>query len=299
MSTTTRGIVVLLPFVCCIAMELALCVTTGEKVKLEGIVVSRQRDSLTMRTSDSAEVVILLTDFTKVGIPNGLLSRKQVPSSDVIPGLWIKVQGVGNSPGHVLALVVSFSGNDLRTARAIQAGLAPLGTEVQASRQQIETNTRNIQANQTQTQVNQQGIQNNQQQVQKLDERFAELNDYDVKYSASVYFPVGAASLSPQAKTLLTQLAKNVQTLRGYVVQVKGFTDSTGRAALNQELSMYRAQSVISFLEEAGNIPLTHVLTPGAMGESHAVASNETPQGRSENRRVDVKVLINRGLAGE
>jgi OOP family OmpA-OmpF porin len=299
MSTTTRGIVLLLTFVCCIAMEFTVGVTTGEKVKLEGVVVSRQRDSLTMRTSDSAEVVILLTDFTKVGIPNGLLSRKQVPSSDITPGLWIKVQGVGNSPGHVLALVISFSGNDLKTARAIQAGLVPLGTEVQANRQQIETNARNIQANQTQTQVNQQGIQNNQQQVQKLDERFAELNDYDVKYSASVYFPVGAASLSPQAKTLLTQLARNALTLKGYVVQVKGFTDSTGRPALNQELSMYRAQSVIAFLEEAGKIPLTHVLTPGAMGESQAAASNGSPQGRSENRRVDVKVLINRGLAGE
>jgi outer membrane protein OmpA-like peptidoglycan-associated protein len=298
MSKTTRWILLSLPFVCWIAMELAFCVTTGEKVKLEGLVVSRQRDSLTMRMPDSAEVVILLTDFTQVGIPRGLLGRKHMPSSDIVPGLWIKVQGVGNRPGHVLALIVSFSGSDLRIARAIQAGLTPLDTKVQANGQQIEANLHNIQANQTQTQLNQQSIQDNQQRVQKLDERFAELNDYNVKYSTSVYFPVGAASLSPQARNILAQLAKNALTLKGYVIQVKGFTDSTGRAALNQELSMYRAQSVISFLEESGNIPLTHMLTPGAMGESRPASSNETPQGRSENRRVEVKVLISRGLAG-
>ena len=92
-------------------------------------------------------------------------------------------------------------------------------------------------------------------------------------------------------------MATSATSLNGYVVQIKGFTDSSGGIAQNQALSMRRAQLVIAYLEQAGNIPLTHVLTPGAMGESHPVSSNQTPEGRSENRRVGVKVLVNRGIS--
>jgi outer membrane protein OmpA-like peptidoglycan-associated protein len=94
------------------------------------------------------------------------------------------------------------------------------------------------------------------------------------------------------------QLAKNAVALRGYFFQVKGFTDSSGGIGKNQGLSMGRALSVIAFLEEDGNIPLTHILTPGAMGETHPVASNETAGGRAENRRVEIEVLVSRGLTG-
>jgi outer membrane protein OmpA-like peptidoglycan-associated protein len=119
-----------------------------------------------------------------------------------------------------------------------------------------------------------------------------------VKYTAAVNFPAGSAILSPQAKSELTKLAADATTLKGYVVQIKGFTDSSGSVALNQGLSMRRAQSVIAYLEQGGNIPLTHVLTPGAMGESYPVTSNQTPEGRAENRRVEVKVLVSRGISG-
>ena len=93
------------------------------------------------------------------------------------------------------------------------------------------------------------------------------------------------------------RIASDASSLKGYVLQVKGYTDSSGSAAVNQALSMRRAQSVIAYLEQSGNIPLTHVLTPGAMSESHPMSSNETAEGRAENRRVEVKVLVSRGLA--
>ena len=280
-------------------------VNRGEKIKMEGLVVGRQGDIVTMRTADATNVQVALTDYTKVVTPRGLFRKKHMPVSDLLPGLWIKVKGVGDSPGHILAESVTFLTNDLRTANAIQAGLTPLDAKVQSNQRQIQTNTQNIQANQQQLQTHEQQIQSNQQQAQanqqqigETNQRISELADYSVKYTAAVNFPVGSATLSPQAKSELTKLATDATTLKGYVVQIKGFTDSSGSVALNQGLSMRRAQSVIAYLEQAGNIPLTHVLTPGAMGESHPVSSNQTSEGRAENRRVEVKVLVSRGISG-
>jgi len=65
---------------------------------------------------------------------------------------------------------------------------------------------------------------------------------------------------------------------------------------MNQKLSMERAQEVIAYLLQTGKVPLTHIVAPGAMGEADPAATNETSQGRSENRRVEVKVLVNKGL---
>jgi outer membrane protein OmpA-like peptidoglycan-associated protein len=273
-------------------------VNRGEKVKIEGVVISRQRDILTMRTADSQNVQVAFTDYTRVVTPDGLLGKKQMPVSDLVPGLWIKVQGVGDSPGHVLAESVSFSNKDLRTAHAIQGGLVPLETRVQTDERQIQTNVQNIQTNQQQIQTNQQQTQANQQQIGEANQRLSELTDYDVKNTVSVNFPVGSAVLSPQARSEVLRLARNAVALKGYFIQVKGFTDSSGAIGQNQELSMSRALSVIACLEEEGNIPLTHILTPGALGETQPVSTNETSVGRAENRRVEIKVLVSRGIAG-
>jgi len=280
-------------------------VNRGEKIKMEGLVTGRQGDIVTMRTADATNVQVALTDYTKVVTPRGLFRKKHMLVSDLLPGLWIKVKGVGDSPGHILAESVTFSTDDLRTANAIQAGLTPLDARVQSNQHQIQANTQNIQANQQQIQTHEQQIQSNQQQAQanqqqigETNQRISELADYSVKYTAAINFPVGSATLSPQAKSELTKLATDATTLKGYVVQIKGFTDSSGGIALNQGLSMRRAQSVIAYLEQSGNIPLTHVLTPGAMGESHPVSSNQTPEGRAENRRVEIKVLVSRGISG-
>ena len=274
-------------------------VNRGEKIKIEGVVVSRQGEILTMRTADSENIDVAFTDYTRVVTGEGLLGKKRMPVSDLVPGLWIKVQGVGDSPGHVLAESVSFSAKDLRTAHAIQGGLTPLDTEVQANRGQIQTNVQNIQATQQQVQTNQQQIQANQHQIGETNQRISELTDYDVKYTASINFPVGSAILSPQARSELMQLSKNVAALKGYFFQVKGYTDSSGSISQNQGLSMSRALSVIAYLEAECNIPLTHILTPGAMGETHPASTNETPEGRAENRRVEIKVLVSRGIVGQ
>src|SRR5262249_18372127 len=98
--------------------------------------------------------------------------------------------------------------------------------------------------------------------------------------------------------TALKDLARNAVNLTGYIIQIKGFADSSGDAAMNQKLSMDRAQEVIAFLIQDCNVPVRHIVAPGAMGTSAPAATNETSQGRAQNRRVEVKILVNRGLAG-
>ena len=285
---------------CAIGAGTASAVTPGEKIKLSGLIVGRAGESLTLRTAEEGDVQVALTPNTKVSMPKGLFKARHQDTAvtALVPGLRIKVKGIGNLEGNqVIADSISFSKNDLQTAQQIQAGLVPTQQQVQLNRNDIDQNRENILANQQQ--IGEQGrqIEANQQDITEVNQRFSALTDYDVKFTDSVYFAVGSSAISDKDKNDLLQLAINARNLKGYLVQVEGFCDSSGDPARNQQLSMERAQAVIAYLAQNGNIPLLHILAPGAMGTSNPVASNETPQGRSENRRVQVKVLVNRGLS--
>ena len=128
--------------------------------------------------------------------------------------------------------------------------------------------------------------------------RFSELSEYDTKDQLDVRFASASTKISAADQEALKKLAHNAVNLTGYIIQVKGFADSSGNVAMNQKLSMDRAQNVIAYLLQNCNIPVRHIVAPGAMGEVAPVASNETKSGRAENRRVEVKVLLNKGLAG-
>ena len=279
----------------------AFSVTTGQKVEFEGWIVSRQGESLTVTTVDKGDINVLVTSYTKVQEPRGLfkIRKTQRPLSILLPGLRIKVKGIGNTQSQVLAEYIRFFNDDLRTAYAIKAGLTPLQNQVGANTQQIAVNQANIQSNQQQIAANQAGIQSGRQQIASLDRRISDLTNYVVRSTAFVYFPSGSSALSVAAQDNLRSLAREAQSLDGYVIQVKGYTDSSGTASFNQDLSMRRAQTVMAYLQNTGNIPLTRMLTPAAMGGARPASTNSTPQGRADNRRVEVNILVNRGLAGE
>ena len=82
------------------------------------------------------------------------------------------------------------------------------------------------------------------------------------------------------------------------MIQVKGYASATGSAALNQKLSEERANNVTNILLQQGHIPLTNMLAPGAMGESRQVGNDKTAEGEAQNRRVVVRILQNKGIAG-
>jgi outer membrane protein OmpA-like peptidoglycan-associated protein len=263
----------------------------GEEVKVRGLITGRTGETLTVK-SDDGSVTIVLTDATKVQKPKGLGLRKtQMSFTALIPGLKISANGVHDEKGRVVAKTISFSGDDLKTAEAIQAGLSP-------TEQAVEVNQQNIEANKVQLAAQREKIAANEQEIQDVSKRFADLTEFDVKGETTVYFESGRKKISVNDQTALKELAHNSANFTGYLIQVKGYADSSGNAAMNQKLSMDRAQEVIAFLIQNGNVPVRHIVAPGAMGTADPAAPNETPKGRAQNRRVEVKLLVNRGLAG-
>jgi len=266
--------------------------------KIRGLITGRTGDTLTVKTSDS-NVTVVLTDYTKVQKPKGLGLRKtQMSFTALIPGLKVSVDGVRDSQSRLVAQKITFSGDDLKTAEMIQAGLAPTQQAVETNSQNVEANKVQIAANRERIGANEEAIAANQNDIQDVSKRFSDLTEFDIKGEATVYFASGSKKIPTKDQAALTDLAHNAAGLTGYLIEVKGYADSSGSAAVNQKLSMDRAQEVVTFLIQNCNVPVRRVVAPGAMGSTNPVASNETAQGRSENRRVEVKVLLNRGLAG-
>jgi OmpA-OmpF porin, OOP family len=276
-------------------------VSSGQKVKLTGLIISRAGENMTIRTANNETVTVAINDSTKVDMKKGALGirKKKLLVTALIPGLKVDVQGVGSENGQVTATSVSFSADDLKAAQQIQAGLNPTQQDLQATQQQVKVNQQAIQENKQQIQANQEQITKVSKEEADLHKRFSELSDYDVKYTATVYFPPNGYALSAKSKQDLSELAAKASAVSGYLIQVAGYASTTGNAAQNQKLSAERSTTVVDYLAQTGKIPLPHILAPAAMGTSQAVASNETPEGRALNRRVEVKVLVNKGLAGK
>jgi len=312
MMRTPKSIVVCSAVMCCLLVGSAFGVSNGEKAKVKGVIATRTGETLTMN-SDGANVTVVLNDDTKVQQPKGLgLRKKQMSVTVLIPGLGITAEGIGDAQNRVVAKSITFDADDLETAEAIQAGLTPTKHAVeantqniaankqatQANSQAIQSNSQDIAANKAATQANQQAIAANQQQIEATTKRFSELSEYDTKADLNVDFAVGKSIISADGKAALSKLARDAVNMTGYIIQVKGFADSSGTAAMDQKLSMDRAQAVIAYLTENCNVPVRHIVAPGAMGKADPMASNESASGRAENRRVNVKVLVNKGLAG-
>src|ERR1700752_753663 len=133
-------------------------------------------------------------------------------------------------------------------------------------------------------------------EVKAVNERVSALDDYDVQETVAVNFRVNSAGLSPEAKSQLDGLAAKTSGAKAYMIEVAGHTDSPGSDVKNFRLSQQRAEAVVQYLAVQHKIPLRRFITPMGYGKTESVADNTTASGRSQNRRVDVKMIINRGL---
>ena len=223
----------------------------------------------------------------------------------LIPGLAVKVEGNYDEDHKLVASSVSFKGNDLEEAESIQAGLHE--TKVQNQQQQAELEKQNealkaqneaLQKQQAQLTEQQQKIAANKAAIDAAIARFGQLDDYYIFDEITVYFGNGKTKVDPKYNPQLTALAQKATSIEGYMIQVEGYASSVGSASLNQELSQDRAANVTTILLQQGHVPLTRMLAPGAMGESNQVGNDKTAEGQAENRRVIVRVLQNKGVAG-
>lgn len=273
-----------------------LCtIVSAQSTKVEGLIKARNGDSMILQTSNSANLVVLLTDTTQVGQVQGMFKarRKEMSMAALIPGLAVKVEGTYNDQSQLVATSVSFKGKDLEQAQKIDAGLHE--TKLQAQQNKAELEKQNVALQQQQQQISA-----NKAAIDSAIARFGQLDDYYIFDELTVYFGNGKVKVDPSYRPKLLALADKAKTINGYVIEVKGHASSRGSVALNQQLSEDRADEVVNILIQEGHIPLTRMLAPGAMGESHQVDKNAVTmaEGEAQNRRVVVRVLQNKAVAG-
>jgi outer membrane protein OmpA-like peptidoglycan-associated protein len=288
-------------------------VASGQKMKVKGIVTRRdfERNTITVRDANGVDTTVQLSDATQVKQKGGFFGgSKTYPVTSVLRGLRVEVDGTGDSSGSLAARKVEFSEGDLRVAQSLEARVDPVETRVGSAEGRIGTVEQNAQRMSGQldelaaiSNAARGGAKAAQETadaavggVRATNERISALDDYEAQQGVTLNFRVNSAVLSPDARTQLDQIAQQALNAKGYVIEVSGHASSDGATDHNRRLSQRRADTVVRYLAENHRIPLRRIITPFGYGESQQVAENTTRAGREQNRRVDVRVLVNRGL---
>ncbi|HEY0081010.1 MAG TPA: OmpA family protein [Pyrinomonadaceae bacterium] len=286
-------------------------VASGEKMKLKGVVTRREADTFTVQDMNGVSTVVLLTDRSSVKTKGGFLrGGTNYGQTAILRGLNIEVEGRGNGAGQLVAEKIRFNESDLRVARAVESRVDPVESRVGTAENrigQVEQNAQRLSGQLDELAAVSNAARGGAKAAQETadaavagvtatNERISALDDYVVQQSVAVNFRVGSAVLLPAAKAQLDQVAQQAFSAKGYMLEVSGFASAEGDTALNRRLSERRADAVIRYLVEQHRIPLRRIITPYGFGEAQPVADNTTREGRQQNRRVEVKVLINRGL---
>jgi len=272
----------------------------AQNVKVKGLIKGRSGPTMILQTSDTPKLIVLLTESTQVGQVQGLLKArsKEMSMAALIPGLAVEVEGSYDTEKQLVATSVKFKGNDLQRARAIEAGMHETAVQTQQNEAELAKQNEALQQQQQQLTEEQKKVAANKAAIAANAARFGQLNDYYILDQVTLYFGNGKVNLDPKDNAPLQALADKAKTVNGYMIEIKGYASATGSVAVNQKLSQERAQNVADFMLQQGHVPLTNMLAPGAMGESSQVAPDKAVQGEAQNRRVVVRVLQNKAIAG-
>jgi len=253
-------------------------------MKFKGVVIDRDADSFTIRDRNRTDYRVALDDRTSIKTYGGFLrSGKKYPVTDILRGLIVEVEGRGDAQGRLAAEKIRFNESDMRAAITSDTRVTPVEENQQRMAGQMDE-LYSIAAEAR-------------KEVTAANERITAIDEYDVGDNVAVTFKVNSAVLTPQAKQQLDDLAAKTANAKAFMIEVRGHTDSTGSEAKNMRLSQLRAEAVVQYLAVNHKIPLRRFITPMGYGKTDAVADNTTAEGRAQNRRVEVKVLLNRGLS--
>jgi outer membrane protein OmpA-like peptidoglycan-associated protein len=284
-------------------------VPNGEQVKkFRGVVVKRESDSFTMSDAQGGpQQLVLLTPTTEVkshkrGVFRG---SKEYGASYILRGLRLEVDGVGNADGAIVADKVRFDEQDLRTAQALKSTLDPIEAETNAKlkAQQEEQERLAGQIEETAAVASQARADAAKAQAtaDTANNRINGLDDFDPIKTIVVNFASGSSVLGPKGKATIDEAAAWVKTqnTKGWVVAVIGYADTSGKSARNRDLSERRANSVIYYLVSKHKLPMQRLVQPFGYGDLEPVAENKTATGRAKNRRVEIRLMVNKGIAGK
>ncbi len=240
--------------------------TEGPEVK--GMISARSGDKMQVTAADGTNTVVALNDDTRISGSKGPfgLNHDKLAAASLLNGLPVTVKTL-QSDGGLVASQISLQSKDLKTASMIRNG-----TDQRFAEQTEATKA--------------------------LRGRVGDIDQYNVKSTTNVNFDTGKATLSPQAKADLCAAATAAEGMNNALLLVAGYTDSTGSPEFNQKLSEKRAGSVVNYLQQACGWKPYRMLTPTGMSEADPLANNDTDEGKAQNRRVAVNVLVSKGLDG-
>jgi outer membrane protein OmpA-like peptidoglycan-associated protein len=290
--------------------------TSGEKGKVKGNILSRSGDLVKVQDKKTGSpVIVKITDDTKVLRDKSKVRFRRHEAMDVtalVPGLTIDAEGVGNAANQLEATKVTFSPDEFAIEVAqeqqIESNKAA-ASKAQSTANQGVTAAGDAQtsADQAQSSANQAGATAqvagtiavmNAADVQMVNKRVSDLDDYKTVAEAVIYYATGKYELDAPAKADLDKLAALASSTDGYMIEIAGYASKTGTKAVNQQLSEDRASAVANYLRNQGNIPMRRIVAPAGYGSTHPDAENTDPQGRELNRRVDVKLIVNKAFQG-
>ncbi|MGC2236641.1 MAG: OmpA family protein [Pyrinomonadaceae bacterium] len=278
--------------------------TSGQKYKIQGVVVAKDASSFTIRDTTGVETKVVLTSATSIKTKGGFFGgSKTTPLEAIVRGLNMEVEGRGDTTGALAATKVRFDKDDLAVAQSIESRVAPAEERLTQAEQNAERISGQIDELVAVSNAARGGAKAAQDTadaavaaVNATNQRITSLDDYVVQSTQTVNFKVNSAVLSTESKAALDEVATAALQLKGYVIEITGFASAEGGTAKNKALSQRRAQAVIDYLVETHNIPLRRIGQSYGFGELQAVADNTTKEGREQNRRVEVKLMVSRGL---
>lgn len=233
---------------------------------VEGIISARSGDRIQVTTVGGTKTVVSVADTTKIRA-GGFLSSKKLGADSLMNGLPVSIKTLQAGSGDLLASQINLKNKDLRTAAMIHNG-----TDQRFAEQTAAT--------------------------EALKGRMADIGQYNIKGTTNVNFDTGKFALTDQAKSDLCAAASAAESTPNALLLVVGYTDSTGSEEYNQTLSEKRAGRVVNYLQQACGWKPYRMLSPTGMAEADPTADNTTPEGKAQNRRVAVNVLVSKGLDG-
>jgi outer membrane protein OmpA-like peptidoglycan-associated protein len=301
-------------------------VAPGRKQKIDGVVISREADKMVVRDINGSDLVVNVTGATTITEKkaNPFRGAKTYPVTALLRGLEVEITGRGDSSGVLVAEKIKFTNDDFGVARSLDSRVAPVETRVTTTETRVDgAETRITAAEQNAQRLSGQleelsavantargGAKAAQEtadqalaaaktasaEVVATNDRISAIDSYEARQNIAVNFRVNSAVLSAEAKAALDEIGAQAKNEKGYLIQVTGYASADGGKMTNRTLSERRADAVKRYLAENHDIPLHRMINPFGFGELKPVAENNTREGRKQNRRVEVAILINKGL---
>ena len=240
----------------------------SEGPELEGIISARRGDQMQVTLADGTRTVVTIIDDTRIRSSGGFLGlgRQQLASDQLLNGLPVTVDTLAWE-GGLVASQIALRTKDLKTAQMIRTG-----TEQGFAEQTAAT--------------------------EALRGRLGDIDKYNLKGTTNVNFDTAKWNLSETDKMALCQTASQAEAMDNALLLVVGYTDSVGNEDYNQELSEKRAARVVNHLQQQCGWKPYRMLTPTGMAEADPLADNTTEEGKAQNRRVAVNILVSKSVDG-